>query len=727
MAHTRRLLASLAILVGLLPKAAESQEQGPKAPAKEKPAEKPPAPAPQGKKPAEKQPDAPKPAEKQPDAPKPDAKPAEPPLLPPDAPKPDAPKPEEKQPEEKQPEEKQPDAPKPDAPTGAAKPEEATAGEGAAQTTIAPPPPADAKPKRQGDGTETDTNVFAEDWWTSARPVFEIHGYMRVRSEFMSHFALGRKDALRDALWPQPADNDYVDTGGERRRVQLCGDDPQNPEPCENNVQAGANMRFRINPELHISDNVRVMAQLDLLDNLVLGSTPEGYANQPGADGGYDVRQRGGYTPIGAFTTTQWAPSAGQNSLQDSIVVKRVWGEYMTPFGQLRFGRMPSHWGLGMLANAGDGYDSDWQSTSDRLMFVTGIPDWDLYFAGIWDFANEGATSALINERQGQPYDLAQSDDVDQWGFVIARRRKPELQRLELARGLPVFNGGMYAVYRQQNLDDNSPLGATPIQVAEDFQFRGAQAFIPDFWFQFLFGKFRFEAEAAVIWGSIDNTDIRGGNNNNNPDDPSGDEDGWNIQQMGITFQSEFRAFEDKLRVMLGGGYATGDSDVEGLAPPAEGFDVQLTRDRTFSTFRFHPDYRVDLILFRNILQRVQGAYYLRPSVEYDFTRDLDGQRIGGGATLIWSRASEPVQTPGNSADLGLEINLKLYYQAKDGALNDDLDKLGGFYTQLEYGVMFPLGGLGYLPGEEQDLEDAGNPVDMSTAQMLRWYLGILY
>jgi uncharacterized protein (TIGR04551 family) len=360
-------------------------------------------------------------------------------------------------------------------------------------------------------------------------------------------------------------------------------------------------------------------------------------------------------------------------------------------------------------------------------MFVIGIPDWDLYFAGIWDFANEGATSALINERQGQPYDLAQSDDVDQWGFVIARRRKPELQRLELARGLPVFNGGMYAVYRQQNLDDNSPLGATPIQVAEDFQFRGAQAFIPDFWFQFLFGKFRFEAEAAVIWGSIDNTDIRGGNNNNNPDDPSGDEDGWNIQQMGITFQSEFRAFEDKLRVMLGGGYATGDSDVEGLAPPAEGFDVQLTRDRTFSTFRFHPDYRVDLILFRNILQRVQGAYYLRPSVEYDFTRDLDGQRIGGGATLIWSRASEPVQTPGNSADLGLEINLKLYYQAKDGALNDDLDKLGGFYTQLEYGVMFPLGGLGYLPGEEQDLEDAGNPVDMSTAQMLRWYLGILY
>ena len=59
--------------------------------------------------------------------------------------------------------------------------------------------------------------------------------------------------------------------------------------------------------------------------------------------------------------------------------------------------------------------------------------------------------------------------------------------------------------------------------------------------------------------------------------------------------------------------------------------------------------------------------------------------------------------------------------------MDDDLEKLGGFYTQLEYGVMFPLGGLGYLPGEEQEFVDAGNPVDLSTAQTVRWYLGILY
>ncbi|MFO0546879.1 MAG: TIGR04551 family protein [Polyangiaceae bacterium] len=592
-------------------------------------------------------------------------------------------------------------------------------------TTAAPAQPApEASKPAKGDGTEGETRVFAEDWWTSARPVFEIHGYYRVRSEFFSHFALGRKDSSANALWPQPADNDYIDSSGVRNRVILCGDDPSNPQPCENNVQAGANMRFRINPELHISDNLRVLAQLDLLDNVVLGSTPEGYVNYPGDSGGYQVRQRGGYTPIGAFSSTQWAPTSGENSLQDSITVKRVWGEYLTPIGQVRFGRMPSNWGLGMLVNSGEGYDSDYASTADRIMFSTGIKSIDLYFAGLWDFANEGATSSIIGERQGQPYDLIQSDDVSQWGIVIIRKRQDALAKLELAKGLPVINGGVYGVYRQQTLEAQTALGATSNQVTAALVRRNAWAVIPDFWFQFLWGKFRFEAEAAVLYGHIENTDVRGGNNfdSGDPDNP-----GWKIFQFGIASQAEIRAFDDRLRVQLGFGYATGDDDVEGLAPPAEGFDAQLTKNRTFSTFRFHPDYRVDLILWRNILQRVQGAYYFRPTVEYDFTRDLNGQRIGGGATLIWSRASQPVQAPGNASDLGLELNFKLYYQARDGSLNDDLERVGGFYTQLEYGVLFPLGGLEYLSGEKQDFEDAGNPVDTATAQTVRWYLGILY
>jgi uncharacterized protein (TIGR04551 family) len=575
------------------------------------------------------------------------------------------------------------------------------------------------------------SEVYAEDWWNLSRPTFEIHGYYRVRTEFRSHFALGRVDGEKP-LWPQPPDKSFTDTQGNKHELAICGDDPDNLEPCDNNTQAGANMRFRLNPELHISDNIRVRAQIDMLDNVVLGSTPEGYANAPGPNG-YQVVPRGGYSPLGAFASTQWAPTSGVNSPQDSIVVKRVWGEYSTPIGQLRFGRMPSHWGLGMFVNSGDGYDSDWQTTADRLMFITGIRSWDLYFAAAWDFANEGPTSAVLNEQQGTLYDLSQKDDVDQWVFVIVRRMEEAAAKAQLREGSPVFEGGAYFVYRQQQIanDTTDPgrdasLGATRDELAEGYTRRGAQAFIPDAWLKFRWHSFRFEAEAALIWGSIENTLPSGPQSNyNNPADPNNP--GWDIRQFGIATESEFLALDDKLRIGLKFGYATGDDDVESLAPIGNELQPQLTLDRTYSTFRFHPDYRVDLIFWRHIMTRVQGAYYFRPSVGYDFIKDPDGQKIGGDAAVVWSRASQFVQTPGHAHDLGVELNFKLHYQAKDGVLNDDPDKMGGFYTSLEYAVFFPLDGLDYLPVEVQDYAGKGPPLETDTAQMVRWYLGILF
>ena len=610
----------------------------------------------------------------------------------------------------------------------------------AAPTTAATPPAGVAgaeRPTGRGDVGGAPSDVYAEDWWSHTRPAFEIHGSYRVRAEFFHNFALGRKDPPGRQLWPQPPDNNflYADGQGQPHQVLLCGDDPLVPEACDSATQAGANMRFRINPELHISDNLRILSQVDMLDNVVLGSTPEGYANRPGATG-YEVTGRGGYAPLGAFSSTQWAPSAGQNAQTDSVVVKRVWGEYLTPVGLLRFGRMPNHWGLGMLANGGDGYDSDYQSTVDRVMLVTGIKQYDIYFAAAWDFTNEGAISSALGEQQGQPYDLAQGDDVDQYVFVAVRRKNPELQKLELARGNVVMNGGVYFTYRNQDLanDETTPssaasLGQSSANVSKGLVRRGAQMFTPDIWFQFLYKKFRFEMEAAMIYGSLENTGRVGGTGTNYQNLIDEGEDGWNIRQFGLTTQTEFKALEDRLRIHFGFGYASGDDDVDSLVPQGNGLEIQRTADRTYSTFRFHPDYRVDLIMFRHILSRVQGAYYFRPGVDYDFARDKNGQRLGGGASVIWSRAAEFVQTPGHARDLGLELNFQLYFQSKDGTLNDDPDKMGGFFTSLQYGVMFPLGGFSYLPGEQADYENATGVADLDTetAQTVRWFLGILF
>lgn len=576
------------------------------------------------------------------------------------------------------------------------------------------------------------SDVFAEDWWTHARPTFEVHGYYRLRAELFHQFAIGRIDDPADQIWPQPPDKQYVDLNNQLRRVQLCGDDPAALEACDNNTNAGANMRFRLNPELHVSDNLRVLSQIDLLDNLVLGSTPEGYTGA-GFDNTGEARiyRTSRYAQVGALSSTQWAPTS-------SVVVKRVWGEYLTPVGLLRFGRMPHHWGLGMVYNSGDGYDSDYQTTVDRLMLVTGIKKYDLYFSAAWDFANEGAISGTTPDAHAQAYDQGEEDDVNQYTFVAVRRKNPELQKLEIARGNVVMNGGLHLAYRTQTIANEDPRlevgaipGQAPVDLQQGYTRRGAEIFTPDLWFQLLYKKFRFEMEAAMIWGSIENTGITGGvgSNYQNPVDDS-DDDGWNLRQFGLSTQSEFRAIEDRLRIHFGFGYATGDDDEGSLLPQGTGgLSPQLTSNRTYSTFRFHPDYRVDMILFRHVLQRVQGAYYFRPGVDYDFARDKNGQRLGGGAAVVWSRASEFVQTPGHARDLGLELNAQLYFQSKDGTLNDDPDKMGGFYTSLQYGVMFPLGGLGYLPGQESAYENltGATDLDTETAQTLRWYLGVLF
>src|SRR6185369_1380244 len=91
-------------------------------------------------------------------------------------------------------------------------------------------------------------------------------------------------------------------------------------------------------------------------------------------------------------------------------------------------------------------------------------------------------------------------------------------------------------------------LGQSPDNYRQGLTHRNAQAYIPDLWIQFLYKKFRFEAEAAMIYGSIDNTlstpDAKG--NYVNPAGTKQNPDpGWKIRQFGIATQSEFRAIED--------------------------------------------------------------------------------------------------------------------------------------------------------------------------------------
>ena len=601
------------------------------------------------------------------------------------------------------------------------------------------------RPPDNGEIGARPQDVFADDWWGRVRPVVELHGYYRVRGEIFQNLDLGRHSSIlqgNDAqyLAPIPLDQSYAGVKTASYPVSLCGSTGN--QICHDETESGANMRLRLDPEIHISDNLRIVSEIFALDNVLLGSTPDSYAMQPAngntvAKTGYQSAGGNPYAPVSFFSSTQGPPTAGINSLQNSINVQRVWGEYTTPVGQLRFGRMPGQWGLGMVENAGDGLDSDYQTTLDRIMFISGIKSMDLYFGGAWDFVATGpSTATAYSIYGGEPYNDCNLCNVNEWALFAAHRTSPDLQRLQLAHGDVVVNGGVYTKFRSQTLDVESyPNAQTPLTINttdtggapanNNLEDRQAWAVTPDLWVQTLWNKFRFEAEAAFIYGEIGNlppTQVQ------NPNSPTN----LDIRQFGITTQTEYKALDDKLDLQFGFGWASGDpwaynttgsTGAQGAINPGPTGLSEYQGAPYMSTFAFHPDYRVDLIFFRNIMTRVEGAYYFRPSVDYDVIRRANGEKLGAGLALLWDRASEFVQTPVHRRDLGIETDVQIYYQSKDGSLNDDPSKVGGFYSALQFGVFFPLAGLDYLPGETTGLPAAG----LTVAEALRLILGIVF
>jgi uncharacterized protein (TIGR04551 family) len=531
------------------------------------------------------------------------------------------------------------------------------------------------------------------------------------------------------AIW-RPAEDDAVVPGG-------CGGETT-ATPCQQHALAYATMRLRLEPVIHLSDDVRVRMQLDVFDNMVLGSTPNSFGVGPGGAAGmidpWYRFERTVFAPLDTATLWLEPPRAGVNSLSDSIVARRAWAEVRNRgLGELRFGRMGSHWGLGILANGGSGLDADFQTDVDRIMLSTRLAGF--YLFGAWDFAGEGLLYWEPADIGGLPFDRSRIDDIDQFVVGAAYRATEEEQAAALQRGDAVINVGAYFVYRGQNLTSagtTNPFGLCVICNADGtlapgganrnfgdpvFVRRGADIYIPDLWVQFLYEKLRLEMEAVLVLGQIDNL----GNTAPFRPDPGPEA---NLLQFGLAFEGEYHLLNDQLGIYFAAGYASGDRDVEGLARFG-GLEEQLpagttgARDRTYSTFYFHPNYRVDLIFWRNIMRQVGGAYYFRPGISYDFIRNPFGQLLGARADVIWSRASEALQTWGNADDLGVEIDVSVYYRSEDGP-----DILDGFYASVQWGIFFPLEGLGYL----QELLPAGTMVpSLGNAQTFRLLLGVQY
>lgn len=401
---------------------------------------------------------------------------------------------------------------------------------------------------------------------------------------------------------------------------------------------------------------VRVNVRLDVLDNLALGSTPTG-------------------SPV--TTTSQRAP-------QDAALrIKRAYGEALTPFGVIAAGRMGNTWGLGMLSNGGDCPDCDSSDAADRVAFIT--TQFDHFWAIAYDIAYSGPyVSRKVSARV---VDIEPSDDVKTLTVAVLRQRDALALKRRRDAGKATFDYGLSASFRGQDNDipawyvpTTSPVGLDSAQVMRR-NFR-AQAY--DGWARLVGPWFRMELEAAVLLAQIEEASLVPGVRFDRE---------LSSTQYGLALETEFGRPEGSISGGLNLGFASGDrapgfgawpkdNDPAPQSGDLDGPQANPPYDLTANNFKFHPDYRIDQILFREIIGTVTDAIYLRPHMRWDLWRHTPGTLQFKGA-LVASRAVYASSTPGAQTPLGVELDPSLVYTSRDG-----------FGMALDYAVLFPLSGL---------------------------------
>ncbi|MBK7862062.1 MAG: TIGR04551 family protein [Archangiaceae bacterium] len=511
-------------------------------------------------------------------------------------------------------------------------------------------------------------------------------GYLRIRPELLYHMDLGR--------------------GARPERLRAV---PRSPASSRDRTEAGVNMRFRFEPTFNVSEEVRIRTQIDMLDNVMFGSTPD-YAFSRGLATGYAWDR----DEFGIFSQSQQPPQSGVNALTDSIRVKRLWGEVSTPVGILRFGRMGSHWGTGMLHNDGNCLDCDLGDTVDRIMFVAEpVSGW--YITPMIDFNVEGPQTTRDT---GAPVDLSNSDDAHSLVIAAARRDTESQAKAKINSGGTVVNFGVHFTYRWQKNDPQDYYGnpfvddaiyVNPPPAGQQPSYpgyvqRSAHLYIPDVWFKIERKEFRIELEFASILGDVQNRAMSGMTGG----DPSLNQS-LGIIEFGGVLQGEVRLLDNALKIGVEVGFASGDvqsgfgnhprrkqtstsanpntvpGDIDGRQYACE--TATSCSDSFIRNFRFNRAYSVDMILFRELLGGVTDALYIKPKASYRIT---DGFNVF--AALIYSRAIYAESTPSahltstgivGDANLGIEINAGARYETEDG-----------FFGEIRYGILIPLPGL---------------------------------
>jgi uncharacterized protein (TIGR04551 family) len=457
-----------------------------------------------------------------------------------------------------------------------------------------------------------------------------LSGFLRTRGDLANNWDLGRgaTPSLR-SLWPSP----------------YAG-------PTPSSTQTHADMRLRLDVAIEVGWGVTIRGRVHALDNLRYGSTPEG--------------------DFSGGVVTQRSPDR-------PLDVRQLYGQVLLPFGVLSAGRMGAiiDWGTGFFVNAGSNIDDDTGDVGDRIALTTPLAG--LLWSAVYEISASGPSTEALRPEIRPSIDLDSRDDVRTAAFSVTRWDAPITRRRRLAARRTTVNFGVLGSHRWQTYDlpaGDEPTGRNSIR-------RDLTVWLADAWVRADVGSFTFEAEGAFLNFTLNNASLDAGAMLNIP---------ITGRQFGGVARAEYRGGE-RFFARIETGFASGDDRPGmGARPTAtarpgdlDGYQFDLTRnprDTTVNNFRFHPNYRVDLILWRRIIGTITDAVYVRPMVRYRI-----GPMLTVEGSVVASFALEANSTPAGKSPLGVETDVGLLYEQEHG-----------FFARLDYGLLLPLSGLANVP-----------------------------
>lgn len=423
---------------------------------------------------------------------------------------------------------------------------------------------------------------------------FELYGYFNVANTFSYNMKLNDNNpymASRNTI------NNVVtdETTGERVTRKT-----------NEHVLNWAWLKLHLEPVINIAETMEIHTKLSIFGNTAMGA--DNYE--------FDRKENG------LLRDAQLSTSA-------NIVFEGLWGVFDTPIGQLKVGRMPFSWGLGILYSDGNKFNS--LSTGnylDRLQLT--IPIMGFKIIPAFDLASTG----LLDKYHDYFIDASQKDD----GFNVSlmftmQEDDPAVLENKILNEKTVVEVGAMVMFSWKNdssgewvkSDDQDgrvdPTSDHLIDPDTVYAFTGQSAKLwkLDAWLNLHYKIFSFKTELAFLTGSIGKIRLDDGRDKS-----------VKAQMVGWAADLGFRVIPKKFHIGLLTGIASPDDadkvQADSWSTPGNSVNNSSTRsDRTVENFRFNKDYNFNSALWNQFLGRFTAGYYASLTATYFFLDDLKG------------------------------------------------------------------------------------------------------